>query len=59
MKFELEGSLIRMTPESEKEKTELNQLWNILVDCVKYNKKLVPVGEYIPGIKEVATFNIE
>jgi hypothetical protein len=26
---------------------------------VKDNKKLVPVGQYTPGIKEVATFHIE
>jgi hypothetical protein len=59
MKIELEGSLIRMTPETDREKTELNQLWTILIDCLKENRKLVPVGQYIPGIKEVAVFNIE
>ena len=59
MKIELEGTLLKMTPENEREKTELNQLWSIIIDCVKENKKLVPVGQYIPGMKEVATFNIE
>lgn len=59
MKIELEGTLIKMTPETEQEKQELNQLWTIIIDCVKENKKLVPVGQYIPGIKEVAVFNIE
>ena len=59
MKIQLEGTLIRFTPESESEADELNQLWTIVIDCVKDNKKLVPVGEYIKGIKEVATFNIE
>ena len=59
MKIELEGTLLRMTPENQREKEELNQLWNIIIDCVKENRKLVPVGQYIPGIKEVATFNIE
>ncbi len=59
MKIELEGTLIKMTPENEREKNELNQLWTILIDCVKENKKLVPVGQYLPGMKEVATFNIE
>ncbi len=59
MKIELEGSLLKMIPENEREKGELNQLWNIIIDCVAYNKKLVPVGQYIPGINEVATFNIE
>ena len=59
MKIELEGSLLRMTPENDREKKELNQLWTIIIDCVKENKKLVPVGQYILGMKEVATFNIE
>jgi hypothetical protein len=59
MKIELEGTLLRMTPENDREKTELNQLWTIIIGCVNEGKKLVPVGEYIPGIKEVAVFNIE
>lgn len=59
MKIELEGSLIRMTPENETEKNELNQLWTLIIGCVNEGKKLVPVGEYLPGVKEVAVFNIE
>jgi hypothetical protein len=59
MKIELEGTLLKMTPENDREKEELNQLWTIIIDCVKDNKKLVPVGQYLPGMKEVATFNIE
>jgi hypothetical protein len=59
MNIELEGSLIKFIPETDREKEQVNQLWNIIIDCVKENKKLVPVGEYIPGMKEVATFNIE
>lgn len=59
MKIELEGTLLKMTPENDREKEELNQLWTIIIDCVKENRKLVPVGQYIPGMKEVATFNIE
>ena len=41
MKIELEGTLLKMTPENDREKTELNQLWTIIIDCVKENKKLV------------------
>ena len=59
MKIELEGTLIKFTPENDRESDELNQLWTVVVDCVKDNKKLVPVGEYIKGMKETATFNIE
>lgn len=59
MRIELEGSLLKMTPENSREKEELNQLWSIIIGCVSDGKKLVPVGEYLPGIKEVAVFNIE
>jgi hypothetical protein len=59
MKIELEGTLLKMTPENEREKTELNQLWTIIIGCIDEGKKLVPVGEYLPGSKEVAVFNIE
>jgi hypothetical protein len=48
-----------MTPEGDRERDELNQLWTIIIGCIDEGKKLVPVGEYIPGTKEVATFNIE
>ena len=59
MKIELEGSLIKMTPENDEEKMQLNQLWTLIIGCVSEGKKLVPVGEYLPGVKEVAMFNIE
>jgi hypothetical protein len=59
MRIELEGSLLKMTPENDREKEELNQLWTIIIGCIDEGKKLVPVGEYIPGVKEVAVFNIE
>jgi hypothetical protein len=59
MKIELEGTLIKMIPENDREKAELNQLWTIIIGCVREGKKLVPVGEYIPGIKEAAVFHIE
>ncbi len=59
MRIELDGTLLRMIPESDREKTELNQLWTVIIGCVEEGKRLVPVGEYLPGIKEVAVFNIE
>jgi len=59
MKIELEGKLVKLIPETDREKNDLNQLWTILVDCAQYNHKLVPVGEYLPGMKEVAVFHIE
>jgi hypothetical protein len=59
MKIELDGTLVNMTPENDLERKQINDLWRILIDCVNKTRKLVPVGEYLPGIKEVAVFNIE
>lgn len=59
MKIELDRTLVRITPETVLEKEQLNGLWRILIDCANKTRKLVPVGEYLPGIKEVAVFNIE
>jgi len=30
-----------------------------MVDCVRFNKKLVPVGEYIPQKNNLARFVVE
>ena len=59
MKIEFEGTLLKMIPESEVEKTEVNHMWTRIIGCVKEGKKLVPVGQYVPGSREIATFNIE
>ena len=59
MKISVQKNLVEVKPENDREKTELNQLWQVLVDCVKFNKKLNPVGEYIPGKTELARFAIE
>lgn len=59
MKIELDNTLVKMIPENDLEKKQINDLWRILIDCVNKTRKLVPVGEYLPGIKEVAVFNIE
>lgn len=56
--FEEDG-LIKFSPESEKETQELTTLWNLLIDCVEYNRKLVPVGEYVPIKKNEAHFTVE
>ena len=59
MRITIDNTLVELKPESPEEITELDALWKIIVDCAKFNKKLVPIGEYIPGDTEVARFNIE
>ncbi len=59
MKIKLDKNLVEFSPENDQEVKELNALWRVVVDCVKFNKKLVPVGEYIPGESQLARFAIE
>ncbi len=59
MKIDIEKNLVELTPERPDEKAKLLELWKIVVDCVRFNKKLVPVGEYIPEKSNIARFAIE
>ncbi|MBE0586393.1 MAG: hypothetical protein IH612_21840 [Desulfofustis sp.] len=59
MRITLDKTLVELKPESPQEVKELDALWKVIIDCVKTNKKLVPIGEYLPGEKEIARFNIE
>jgi hypothetical protein len=58
MKIKIENDLVEFVPEAD-EVQELGALWDKIVDCVKFNKKLVPVGEFIPGETPQARFAIE
>ena len=59
MKITQEKNLVEITPENSQETEQLNQLWKVIVDCNNTNKKLVPIGEFIPGKSELARFAIE
>lgn len=59
MQINIEKNLVELTPENPDEKTKLEALWRLMVDCVRFNKKLVPIGEYIPQKNEFARFAIE
>jgi hypothetical protein len=59
MKIAINLNLVEFTPENDQEAKELNEVWKIVVDCVRANQKLVPVGEYVPGKSEFARFAIE
>jgi len=59
MKIKIDKNLVEFIPESNQETTDLQQLWNTIVDCVKFNKKLVPIGEYVPQKSNQARFTIE
>ena len=59
MQINIEKNLVEFTPESGDEIKKIEALWKIMVDCVRFNKKLVPVGEYIPQKNKFARFAIE
>jgi hypothetical protein len=59
MKIKVEKLLVEFVPENDEETAAMQQVWNLIVDCVKENKKLVPVGEYVPVKNNLARFAIE
>ncbi len=59
MKVNINLNLVEFTPENDQEVKDIDAVWKIVVDCVKANQKLVPVGEFIPGKSEFARFAIE
>jgi hypothetical protein len=59
MQINIVKNLVEFTPENPDETAKLETLWRIMVDCVRFNKKMVPVGEYIPQKNKFARFAIE
>ena len=59
MKISVDKNLVELVPENDTETVQLELLWNTIVDCVKFNKKLVPVGEFVPQKSNLARFAIE
>jgi len=59
MKIRIEKELVEFSPDNKDETAMLEALWRLIVDCVRFNKKLVPVGEYVPLKNNVARFVIE
>lgn len=59
MKIAIDNKIVEITPESATEIEQLDALWKIIIDCVGSNKRLVPIGEYIPGKSDLARFSIE
>ena len=59
MKIHREKNIVEFVPETEEEMENLEGLWKTIVDCAKFNRKLVPIGEFIPGKTNVARFSVE
>jgi hypothetical protein len=59
MEIKVDKNLVSFVPANDQETEQLQSLWNLIVDCVKFNKKLVPVGEFVPQKEKIARFSIE
>ncbi len=59
MRIEFYKNYIEFVPENDVETMMLENLWKYVVDCVRFSKKLVPMGEYVPGKHNVARFMVE
>lgn len=60
MKISIEGpTRIKMIPETEHEKENLEALWKTIVRCDQDSKVLCPIGAYIPSEHDGASFVIQ
>jgi hypothetical protein len=59
MKISVDKNVVEVTPENEQETASLDLLWKIVVDCHGNNKKIVPMGQFVPGHDPLARFHIE
>jgi len=59
MKSALEGSQVKMIPEADHEKENLDALWKLVIRCDEDSKVLCPVGQYLPNEDEAACFIIQ
>ena len=59
MKINVDRNVVEFMPENLQETASMEVLWRVIVDCVKENKKMTPIGEYIPMKENLARFVIE
>ena len=59
MKISVDRNVVEFVTENDTETKDLELLWKTVVDCVKFNKKLVPIGEFVPQKGNLARFAIE
>ncbi len=59
MKIRIDKNLVDVIPENPAEAVELEALWVKMGNCVGSDKKLAPLGTYIPSENKAAQFLIE
>ena len=51
--------MIKLIPETDEEKANLDALWKLLIRCDEDSKVLCPIGAYLPDKGEGASFTIQ
>ena len=59
MEISVDRNVVEFKPGNAQETVAMELLWRVIVDCMRENKKLVPIGEYIPTKENLARFVIE
>ena len=59
MRILVDKNVIEFTPETPQENADHEVMWKVIVDCYGDNKKMVPMGNFVPGHDKVARFHIE
>ncbi len=59
MKITMDKNIVEFTMENLRETADMEVLWRVMVNCVADNKRMEPIGEYIPAKSNVARFIIE
>ncbi|OQX15808.1 MAG: hypothetical protein BWK76_12395 [Desulfobulbaceae bacterium A2] len=59
MQIRIDNDVLELRPENPQETGQLETLWRKLVDCLGDNRRLNPIGEYIPLKDNVARFFVE
>lgn len=48
MRITIDRNVVEFVPENLQETAAMETLWRVVVDCLRENRKLVPIGEYVP-----------
>ena len=59
MKIKIDGAIIHFIPETQEEIKDLDHLWKVIGMCETENRKLLPLGHFVPGVSESAQFYVE
>lgn len=59
MRIRIDRNVVEFVPENLQETAAMETLWRVVVDCLRENRKLVPIGEYVPTKENLARFTIE